>query len=253
MKIASWNVNGLRAVAKRGFADWLASSYIDVLCVQEIKIDVDSLTFELADVPGYSSYFSHAIKKGYSGVAVYSKTKPLDVLRDVFGNDRFKQEGRTLLMEFDTFSLLNVYIPHGGRDKVNLEYKLQAYNDLLRFLDTYTGKPLVLVGDFNIAHEDIDLARSMQNRNNIMFTADERKQLDRIEAKGYVDSYRQFNPDTVGYTWWPYMANARERNIGWRIDYIFVSSALQAPIESATIMPEVPGSDHCPVSIKFGV
>ena len=253
MNIVSWNVNGLRAVARRGFTDWLAGSDIDLLCVQEIKIDSESLIPALSDVAGYHSYFGHAVKKGYSGVAVYSKAKPLNVIRDVFGDERFKQEGRTLLLEFDTFALLNVYIPHGGRDKTNLEYKLKAYNDLLSFLGGYKGKPLILAGDFNVAHYAIDLARPNQNRNNIMFTADERKRLDRIEAEGYTDSYRLLNPDTVGYTWWPYMANARERNIGWRIDYIFVPSALQGFIESATIMPEVLGSDHCPVSAEFRV
>jgi exodeoxyribonuclease-3 len=251
MKIGSWNLNGLRSVDRHGFADWLIDSDIDILCVQEIKIDEGSLTPELTNITGYESAFNHAEKKGYSGVGVYSKQKPLSIKREILANNRFNQEGRSLLLEFNHFSVLNLYLPHGARDKANLAYKLEVYDVLNLFLASYTGKPLILAGDFNIAHKDIDLARPKQNRNNIMFTVEEREALDSLISHGYIDSYRQLNPETLGYTWWPYMALARERNVGWRIDYVLVPEKLSVSIKQAEILPDVLGSDHCPIIVDL--
>jgi exodeoxyribonuclease-3 len=253
MKIVSWNVNGLRSVTRRGFIEWLVGSGIDVLCLQEIKISSDDITSQLKNITGYHSYFSHAAKKGYAGVGIYARTKPVKVTENVFGSEIFKQEGRTLLVEFDQVAILNVYMPHGGRDRSKLDHKLKAYEALQKFISDYHSKPLVIAGDFNIAHDDIDLARPKQNRKNIMFTEDEREQLDRVINLDFADSYRNLHPDTTAYSWWPYMARARERYIGWRIDYIFVQNKLISALQDATIQKEVLGSDHCPVAISLTV
>lgn len=252
MKIASWNVNGLRAIAKRDFSKWLQNSQIDVMCIQEIKIDALSLTPNLTDIPGYYSTFSHAVRKGYAGVGIYSKIKPHKIIENVVGDKQCKQEGRTLLVEFDELAILTVYMPHGGRDKSKLTHKMNAYKALMNFLKNYRGKPLVLAGDFNIAHQDIDLARPKQNRHNIMFTTEERQCIDALLEKEFKDSYRYLHPDDVAYTWWPYIATARERNIGWRIDYIFVQHSLAHHITEAAILTDVSGSDHCPQVILIG-
>lgn len=158
-----------------------------------------------------------------------------------------------MLLEFDNFSILNVYMPHGARDKSNLDYKLKVYNLLISFLNQYKSRPLVIIGDFNIAHTDIDLARPKQNRKNIMFSDDERQRLDEITEQGFVDSYRLLNPNEVGYTWWPYMTNARERNIGWRIDYTFLDQRLLSELNATSILPNVFGSDHCPITIDINM
>lgn len=248
MKILSWNVNGLRAVVKKGFFEWLKKSGADVVCLQETKIGENELTWDLLYPSGYHSYFNCASKKGYSGVMVFSKEKPLAVDKKI-GFERFDNEGRFLQLEFPQFTLINLYMPHGDRSKKNLDYKLQVYNYLLRHPRLLRGE-VVLAGDFNIAYQEIDLARPRQNKNNIMFTHEEKKQIDRLIKLGFVDTFRQFHPESGHYTWWPYLASARERNLGWRIDYVFVSKNLLSGLQDAFIFPEVPGSDHCPVGIK---
>ncbi len=250
MKIISWNVNGLRAVYKRNFLGWLRKSGADIICLQEIKIQEDKLPIDLLKPKGFHAFFNFAVKRGYSGVAVYTKTKPLSVERKL-GFKRFDQEGRMLKLDFPAFSLINLYLPHGGRQKENLKYKLEVYKRISNFLRKIRNKPLVIIGDFNIAHNEIDLARPKDNRNNIMFTLEERKQIDKIVGLGFADTFRKFHKEGGWYTWWPYRLNTRERNIGWRIDYAFASKYLSLKIKDAFILKNVKGSDHCPTGISL--
>lgn len=253
MRILSWNVNGLRAVQKRGFINWLKNTKASIVCLQEIKVDSSILSDELRNINGYNAYFSHATKKGYSGIAVYSKVKPITV-STTLGVKRFDSEGRMLQLEYPKFILINLYIPHGGRQKENLEYKLQVYKKLFAHIKAIkTTKPIILIGDFNIAHKEIDLARPKNNKDNIMFTPTERSQIDKILDLGFIDTFRQLNKGTDNYTWFPYMANARERNLGWRIDYIFVPNKINKKLKKAFISDKTKliGSDHCPVGIEF--
>lgn len=250
MKIISWNVNGLRAVYKKGFLKWLKESQADIVCLQEIKIQIGQLLPGLIGPKDYYVYFNSATKPGYSGVAIYTKQKPL-VIEKRMGMERFDQEGRMLKLEYPDFTLINLYLPHGGRGKENLDYKLEVYNCLLNYLKNLQNEKLILVGDFNIAHQEIDLARPKQNQNNIMFTPEERKQIDRIIELGFADTFRKFNKQAGHYTWWPYIANARERNLGWRIDYAFASKTLTPKLQNAFILNEVTGSDHCPIGIEI--
>lgn len=250
MKIISWNVNGLRAVYKRNFLGWLRKSGADIICLQEIKIQEDKLPDDLLRPKGFHAFFNFAAKRGYSGVAVYTKIKPLSVERKL-GFKRFDQEGRMLKLDFPAFSLINLYLPHGGRQKENLKYKLEVYGRILSYFKKIRNKPLITIGDFNIAHNEIDLARPKQNRNNIMFTSEERRQIDKIIEFGFVDTFRKFHKNGEWYTWWPYMANARERNLGWRIDYAFTSKLLAPKIKDAFILNNVKGSDHCPIGIRL--
>ena len=246
MKIISWNVNGLRSVYKKGFLGWLVKSDADIVCLQEVKADEEQLPFDLTTLTGYHTYFNSAKKTGYSGVGVYSRTKPLSVKRDL-GLERFDSEGRILQLEYKDFILLNLYIPHGGRDKENLDHKLDVYDAIFNHLNDLKEKSVILAGDFNIAHKEIDLAHPQQNKDNIMFTKEEREKLDHLISLGFVDSFRKFNKKGGNYTWWRYGNKTRERNLGWRIDYIFVSKSLENELQSAAIRPKVLLSDHCPV------
>ena len=196
----------------------------------------------------YHMYINCAQKKGYSGVAVYTKEQPQDV-NLTLGLDRFDSEGRFLELTFSTFTLLNLYIPHGGREKENLGYKPDAYSKLLEKFKNLRSRNVVLIGDFNIAHEDIDLARPSQNRGSIMFTPEERHQLDAIIDLGFLDSFRLFSRAPGNYTWWPYAFDARTKNLGWRLDYAFVSEGLRGKVSRASIYPKVVVSDHCPISL----
>lgn len=249
IKIISWNVNGLRSVYRKGFLQIFKKIDADIFCLQEIKVQANTIPAELKDIFGYYSYFNFAQKPGYSGVAIYSKEKPLKISSKI-GLDRFDNEGRLLRLDFKDFILLNVYLPHGGRQKQNLEYKLRAYKELLALASEIKGKKVVIAGDFNVAHEEIDLARPKNNQKNIMFTPKERQQLDGLVEMQFTDTFRKFNKEGGNYTWWPWLANARIRNIGWRIDYIFVSQKFLASLKKAYILKEVMGSDHCPVVIE---
>ena len=250
MKIISWNVNGLRAVYKRNFLNWVKAADADILCLQEIKLQKEQLPEDLADLKNYYSYFNFAEKKGYSGVAVYGKQKPLKAEYKL-GIKRFDSEGRIIKLEYQQFILINVYIPHGGRQKENLEYKLDVYKYFLKYCEKIKNKRVILVGDFNIAHQEIDLVRPKQNQDNIMFTPEERKRINSLIKLGFIDTFRKFHKDGGHYTWWPYMANARERNLGWRIDYAFTSKSFMPKLKDAFILEKVKGSDHCPVGIEF--
>ncbi len=250
MKIFTWNVNGIRSVFRTTFRDWLAAEDPDIVCLQEIKADSVALTPEFTQIDGYYAYFNSAEKKGYSGVAVYTKIKPLSVETEL-GFDRFDHEGRMLKLVFPDFTLFNFYIPHGGRFKENLAYKLEAYRKIFKAVGPLgTGKAF-LAGDFNIAHTELDLYFPKANENNIMFTPEERKQIDALLAFGYADSFRSLHPDTKAYTWWPYRNDLRERDIGWRIDYIFASAVLAPLVREASTHREVLGSDHGPYGIML--
>lgn len=260
MKIISWNVNGIRAVYRKGFLQWFKEVNADVVCLQEIKAETDKIPQDLVNLPGYFTYFNPAEKPGYAGVAVFCKEKPLQVEQGI-GFKRFDKEGRALCLKFGTtknspgFTLFNFYIPFGGREKENLDYKLQVYNYLLNCRGLTSTKkvevrPLLLVGDFNVAHKEIDLARPKENKDNIMFTKEEREQIDRLIEIGFIDTFRKFYPKKAGaYTWWTHFANARERNLGWRIDYCFASQALSGKLKDGFILHKVMGSDHCPVGV----
>lgn len=236
MRIISWNVNGLRAVYQKEFLAQLKDFKAEIVCFQEIKLQKHQLP--------------DAQKKGYSGVAVYSQKKPLTVETNI-GLERFDCEGRMLKLDYGEFTLINLYLPHGGRQKENLDYKLAVYDYLLAYLRRIKNKKVILIGDFNIAHQEIDLARPKQNQHNVMFTPEERKKIEQLIKLGFIDTFRKFHKQSDQYTWWPYFAQARERNLGWRIDYAFVSPPLIASLKKAFILKEVEGSDHCPIGVEL--
>ena len=250
MKIISWNVNGIRAAIKKGFLEWFQKTKADIVCLQEMRAELGQMPANLVKPDGYYAYFNIARKKGYSGVAIYTKEKPLKV-KYKLGMRRFDREGRILNLEYQNFTLINIYLPHGGRQKENLGYKLEAYQYLLNYLKENKNKCIILTGDFNIAHQEIDLARPKQNYNNTMFTVEERRQIDKIISMNLVDTFRVFNKKSGNYTWWANFANARNRNLGWRIDYVFVSKKLIPNLKKAFILPKVKCSDHCPVGIEI--
>lgn len=250
MKIISWNVNGLRSVYKKGFLEWFEKINADIVCLQETKAQKKQLTPDLIKLENYHSFFNSAQKKGYSGVAVYSKNKPRVVKRKL-GMKRFDSEGRLLELEYPDFTLVNLYMPHGSRQKENLDYKLECYKYLFKNLEKVKNKKIILIGDFNIAHKEIDLARPKQNKNNVMFTPQERKQIDKLIKLGFIDSFRKFHKRGGNYTWWAYMANAKQRNLGWRIDYAFLSKRLINSLKNAFILSKVKGSDHCPIGVEL--
>lgn len=259
MKIISWNVNGLRSIYKKksiykdkNFVDWLKQINADIICLQEIKAQKGQLPPEILRLDGYHLYLNSAEKPGYSGVAVYAKKEPI-IAETKIGWQKFDNEGRLLILEYPKFVLFNLYVPHGGRAKENLVYKLEVYRLLLKQLASFKDKQIILVGDFNIAHRETDLARPKQNKNNIMFTPEERGRIDDLIAAGFVDTFRKLHRRGGNYTWWPYSNKARERNIGWRIDYIFTSEKLISKVKEAFILKDVLGSDHCPVGIEIKV
>lgn len=244
MKIISWNVNGIRSVFRTTFRDWLKSADPDIVCLQETKANHTELSEEYTQIDGYYAYFnSSKLKKGHSGVAVYTKIKPISV-ETVLSIDRFDEEGRCLKLTFKDFILFNFYIPNGGRDKHDIPYKLKVYEKLFPIFKSLANKEVILTGDFNIAHKEIDVFNAKQNVNNTMFTPQERKQLDTIVSLGYLDSFRMKYPEKKEYSWWPYMGDLRDRNVGWRIDYFYVSKALESKIIDAFTGREITGSDH---------
>lgn len=244
MKIYSWNVNGIRSVFRTTFRDWLRSTDPDIVCLQETKADYTELSEEYTQIDGYYAYFNSSfLRKGHSGVAVYTKIKPLSV-ETKLGIERFDDEGRCLKLTFKDFVLYNFYIPNGGRDKHDIPYKLEVYKKLFSIFRNEAEKEAILLGDFNIGHREIDVYNAKQNVNNTMFTPEERKQLDTLLSLGYVDSFRNKYPEKKAYSWWPYMGELRENDIGWRIDYIYVSKKLEPLILDASTHREVLGSDH---------
>jgi exodeoxyribonuclease-3 len=254
MKIVSWNVNGIRAVHRNGhWQTFLKTVKPDIFGLQETKASPDQLPEELLISSGYSAFFSSStVKKGYSGVAIYSKIEPLNVIYGM-GEEEFDQEGRLVGAEFEDFWLLNVYFPNGGRGPDRLDYKLRFYDSFLAFCEKLRKqKPVIFCGDVNTAHEEIDLARPTQNETNTGFLPEERAWLDEVINVGYVDIFRHFNPNRKeAYTYWDNFTHARERNVGWRIDYFFVANEFVKNIKKTEIYSEVYGSDHCPISITL--
>jgi exodeoxyribonuclease-3 len=252
LKILSWNVNGLRAVYKKGFLDWFLTESPDILCLQETKVTEGQVPQDLKSIKGYRSYFTSAGRKGYSGVATYSKVEPESV-KAGFGVKRLDAEGRTLVADFGDFVLFNVYFPNGKASAERLEYKMDFYDAFLKHVDGLrkAGRNVIVCGDVNTAHKEIDLARPKENRHVSGFLPEERTWIDRFIASGFVDTFRTFNGEPGQYTWWDYKTRARERNVGWRLDYFFISESLRDRVKDAFILADVTGSDHCPVGIKL--
>lgn len=253
--LISWNVNGLRAAGRKGFSEWIEKGEYDVVCIQETKLqNVDQLSDELQGPDGYFSYFHCATeKKGYSGTAIYTKEEPR-IVRTHFGDDSLlSKEGRIIEMEFPEFILLNIYFPNGGQGEERLRYKLRFYDEFLTRVKGLVsdGKCVVFCGDVNTAHNGIDLARPKENEKNTGFLRVERDWMDRLESSGFVDTFRTLHPDETAYTWWDMKTRARERNVGWRLDYFFVSENFRDSIRDAFVLPEIEGSDHCPVGLTL--
>lgn len=251
MKFISWNVNGLRAVEKKGFLAWFNSVSPDILALQETKAAPEQLSEALRAPAGYHAYFSTAQKKGYSGVAVYTKIEPKSVSESI-GEKEMDGEGRTLVLEFDKFYFLNIYFPNGGQGEHRIDYKLKFYAAFLKLTKKLSAKKTVIIcGDVNTAHTELDLARPKENASNTGFLPKERAWLDKFFSEGLSDAYRLFHKDGGHYTWWDYKTKARERNVGWRIDYFFIDTASQTKVKDAFILKDVPGSDHCPIGIEI--
>lgn len=252
MRIYSWNINGLRAVFKKGFLEWVNIENPDMFCIQETKLQEDQLEDNMVNIEGYYSYFSFAQKKGYSGVATYTKTKPIKVSHGI-GLEKFDSEGRILITEFENFTLLNIYFPNGQMNEERLNYKMEFYDALLTYCNSLVseGKKLIICGDYNTAHTEMDIKNARANEKTSGFLPAERAWIDKLIANGYTDSFRYINPDKIKYSWWSYRFKARERNTGWRIDYHFVSNNLLHYVKDADILTEVTGSDHCPIFIEI--
>jgi exodeoxyribonuclease-3 len=249
VKLISWNVNGLRAVQKKGFANWLKRAKPDILCVQESRALPEQVE---PDWPkGYEAHWNPAEKKGYAGVLTLTKTAPKKITRGI-GKVEHDSEGRVLTTEFDDYFIVNVYVPNAQRSLARLPYRQQWDRDFLAYLKKLKRrKPVIFCGDFNVAHAEIDLTHPKANKNNHGFTAEERAGFDAFVAAGFVDTFREFESGGGHYTWWSNMHNARARNVGWRIDYVMVSKNLRSRLKKAFILPEVMGSDHCPVGIEL--
>ena len=249
MKLISWNVNGLRAVLRKNFLDYLDAEKPDILCLQETKCSPDDV--EQLWPASYATHWNSAEKKGYSGTAIFTKTQPLKVTTGI-GVAEHDREGRVLTTEFADFFLVNVYVPNSQRELTRLEYRQQWDRDFLRYLKKLERrKPVIFCGDLNVAHTELDLANPKSNVKNHGFTPEERAGFSAFVKAGFLDTFREFEKGGGHYTWWAVFANARARNIGWRIDYFLISKALRPRLKRAFICPDVPGSDHCPVGIEM--
>ena len=258
LKLLSWNVNGIRAVEKKGFSEWLKKENPDILCLQETKAQPGQLSNNLVEPIGYTTYWNYPEEiKGYSGVALFSKQKPLDIHYG-FGIKEYDVEGRIIIAKYPEFTLFNIYFPKGdtAQDRRHrLDYKMRFYETFLSFAGSLKDKDkkLIICGDLNTAHEAIDLARPKENEKNSGFLPEERAWMDKFIASGFRDTFRQLNREPNNYTWWDMKTRARDRNVGWRIDYFFVTQNLIKSVIRAFIMPEVTGSDHCPIGITLNL
>lgn len=247
MKLISWNVNGIRSVLGKGFQDFLTTADADIICLQETKAREEQVgvTFD-----GYKTFWNAAEKPGYSGTAIFTRVAPLEV-RFGIGHDLHDKEGRVITAEFEDFYLVNVYVPNSQRALTRLNYRVNSWGpDFLGYMKTLeTRKPVIFCGDLNVAHKEIDLARPKANVKNAGFTAEERASFDHYIAAGFVDTFREFQTAAGHYSWWSYMGTARQKNIGWRIDYVCISPSLRPRLKDAFIWPHILGSDHCPVGI----
>ena len=249
MKLITWNVNGLRAVINKGFADFFIRNNADIFCIQETKMQEGQLDIQF---DGYQKYFNSALKKGYSGTAIFTKKEPKQITYGI-GVEEHDTEGRVITLEYETFYMVNVYTPNSQRELTRLEYRMKWEDEFRKYLKTLDKKkPIIVCGDFNVAHEEIDLKNPKQNRKSAGFTDEERGKMTELLQSGYIDTYRYLYPEeTDCYTWWSYMMKAREKNIGWRIDYFIVSERLKEKIEDVKIHSYVMGSDHCPVELDI--
>ena len=253
MKLISWNVNGLRAAIKKGFKEFFEEAEADIFCIQETKMQQDQIDDEIKGIfDKYNCYWNSAVKKGYSGTAVFTKQKPINVTYGI-GIQEHDQEGRIITLEFEKFYLVNCYTPNSKRELERLEYRMiwedEIRNYLLKLNKT---KPVILCGDLNVAHEEIDLKNPKSNRRNAGFTDEERGKMTQLLDAGFTDTFRYFYPTKENcYTWWSYMFNARANNAGWRIDYFIVSKSIEKEIKEAKIYSDIMGSDHCPVGIEL--
>ena len=249
MKLISWNVNGIRACVKNGFMDFFLKEDADIFCLQETKIQKEQIPFTLE---GYYQYWNFAQKKGYSGTAIFSKIEPLNIVYGM-GKEEHDTEGRLITLEFEKFYVVTVYVPNSQRGLARLDYRMKWEDDFLNYIiGLEKGKPVIVCGDLNVAHKEIDLKNPSTNKKNAGFTPEERSKFDEVINKGFVDTFRFFYPDkTEAYTWWSYMFNARANNAGWRIDYFCVSAELKSQLRNAVIYQDVLGSDHCPVGLEI--
>lgn len=252
IKILCWNVNGLRAIYKKGFLDWVNTENPDIICLQETKAHPEQLPKEINPLNNYHTAFSSAERKGYSGVAVYSKEKPKSIEHGL-GNHEFDKEGRTLIIDFESFVLFNIYYPNGKASKDRLKFKLDFYDYFLEKVLEFkaAGRRIIICGDLNTAHKEIDLTRAKENENVSGFLPIERKWMDKFIGSGFVDTFRFFCKDGGHYTWWDLITRARSRNVGWRIDYFFIDELSTNYLKNAFIQSKVMGSDHCPIGIEI--
>lgn len=249
MKLVSWNVNGLRAIYKKGFEETFKELNADIFCIQETKMQEGQIKLELQ---GYNQYYNYAERKGYSGTAIFTKKDPINVTYGI-GIEEHDKEGRVITLEFDKFYMVNCYTPNSGRELARLEYRMIWEDEFKKYLIKLDKqKPVIICGDLNVAHTEIDLKNPKSNRKNAGFTDEERSKIDNLLNSGFTDTFRKIYPDKVGaYTWWSYMFNARANNAGWRIDYFLVSDRISKNIKDAYIYSEIMGSDHCPVGLEI--
>lgn len=250
MHICTWNINGFRAAWGKGFKEWLVKESPDILCLQEIKAKPEQLTAEQLNIPGYTVQWNPAQRPGYSGVATFFKAAPDDFSFGL-GIEKFDVEGRVIRSKQNGFNLFNIYFPNGQRGKDRVDYKLEFYSELLNIYNglVAAGEQVIITGDFNTAHEEIDLARPKDNQETSGFLPEERAWVDRYVENGMIDIFRHLYPDKAQYTWWTYLFQSRARNVGWRIDYFMISPGLLERVKDVVIRDEVMGSDHCPVSL----
>ncbi len=246
MKIVTWNVNGLRACMTKGFRDYFDSTNADIFCIQETKMQPEQVTF---DFPGYHTYYNSAVKKGYSSTAVYSKEKPLNIVFDI-GIEEHDQEGRVILVEYQNYCVVCCYTPNSKDGLLRLDYRMIWEDDFKQYL-LKQNKPVILCGDLNVAHQEIDLKNPKGNTKNPGFTIQERTKMTDLLQANFVDAYRYLYPEKIEYSWWSYRFNSREKNTGWRIDYFIVADSLKDKIKDCIIRTDVYGSDHCPVELEI--
>ena len=251
MKLVSWNVNGLRAVYKKGFMEFFEKVNADIFCIQETKMQEGQIELNLS---GYEQYFNYAIRKGYSGTAIFTKRKPEKVTYGI-GIEEHDREGRVITLEFSNLYFVTCYTPNSGRELARLEYRMQWENEFKKYLKGLDViKPVIVCGDLNVAHKEIDLKNPKTNRKNAGFTDEEREKMTELLDAGFTDTYRYLYPDKENaYTWWSYMGNAREKNIGWRIDYFLTSNRIKEKIKEVEIYDKILGSDHCPIGLQIDI
>ncbi|HAK45092.1 MAG TPA: exodeoxyribonuclease III [Spirochaeta sp.] len=247
--LISWNVNGIRAAEKKGLFDWMAEKNADFVCLQETKAQIEQLNETFTEPEGYKSYFASAEKKGYSGVVTYAKEEPLSV--ETLNIEEFDAEGRSIILEYPDYKLINCYFPNSQAEGKRIDYKIRFCEAVMEYCDNTVaeGKNIILCGDYNVAHKPIDLAHPKQNEKNPGYLPEERAWMDKFTDAGYIDTFRKYCQDPDRYSWWSYRIKARDRNVGWRIDYFCVNPGFEDRLENADILDQVMGSDHCPVEL----